>query len=508
MRAVAALGDVARPCCRTAHVRFLDVGRTRNVGAGAGLGRVASAGRDPTHGAHRLERIRRAVIVRAVAALGDVARAGRRAAHVGSLHVGRASGGRAGARLGDVAGAGGGAALGSRRLEGVARARVVRPVAALGNITGTRRRTADVRPLRVRRAGAGRAGAGFRGVTDVDRRAALGAGGLEGVGRARVVAAVAALRRVARACHRAADIRPLGVGGTGGSGAGAGLGDVADPRGCAALDARGLEGVDRTRIVRPVAPLLDIARTCRGTAEVALLLHVGRAGQAGAVAGLGDVTGAAGSPAHRARGLETVGRTGVVRAVAALLGVARAGGGPADVGPLRVGRAGGARSRARVGRVAHADRRSADGGGGLERIGGARVVRAVAALLDVTRTGHEATDARPLRVWRAGGARAGAELGRVAGAGRRAARGRRRLEGVGRAVVVRPVAALDRVAGSGRRTADTGLLLVAGARRHRAAADLGHVARARGRTALGARSLEAVYGTRVVRAVAGLGDVA
>src|SRR5437016_5055670 len=87
--------------------------------------------------------------------------------------------------------------------------------------------------------------------------------------------------------------------------------------------------VDRTRIVRPVAPLLDIARTCRGTAEVALLLHVGRAGQAGAVAGLGDVTDAAGSPAHRARGLETVGRTGVVRAVAALLGVARAGGGPA-----------------------------------------------------------------------------------------------------------------------------------------------------------------------------------
>src|SRR5439155_232868 len=229
VRAVAALGDVARLCCRTAHVRFLDVGRTRNVGAGAGLGRVASAGRDTTHGARRLEHVRRAVIVRPVAALGDVARTGRRAADARPLHVGRASGGRAGARLGDVAGAGGGAALGSRHLEGVARARVVRPVADLGDVT--------------RAAG---------GATDR-------AGGLEAVGGAGVVRAIAALLGVAGAGGRAADAGLLLVAGAGRHRPAADLGHVARARGRTALGARSLEAVYGTRVVRAVAGLGDVA---------------------------------------------------------------------------------------------------------------------------------------------------------------------------------------------------------------------------------------------------------
>src|SRR5437773_1906860 len=412
---IAALRRITLASGGPADIRPLRIDGARRARPRAELGHVANARRVPTRRARREERVRRAGIVRAVAALGDVARARRGPAHVGLLHVHRARGVRAGAGLGNVADATGRAALGSRRLQTIRRARIVRPVTALADVARPGRRAAHVGLLRVGRARGGRAGAR--------------------------------------------------------------LGDVAGAGGGAALGSRRLEGVARARVVRPVAAL-------------------------------GDVTRAAGGATDRARGLEAVRWAGVVRAIAPLLGVARAGGRAADVGLLRVGRAGGGRAGAEIRRVAHADRRATHGGGGLEGIGGARVVDTVAALLDVTRTGNHAADACPLRVGRACSARAGAELGPVAGTGRRAACGRRRLEGVGRAVVVRPVAALGRVARAGRRTADAGLLLVAGAGRHRPAADLGHVARARGRTALGARSLEAVYGTRVVRAVAGLGNVA
>src|SRR5207249_1205333 len=429
---IAALRRVTLAGGGPADIRPARIAGARRARPRAELGHVANARRVPTRRARREERVRRAGIVRAVAALGDVARARRGPAHVGLLHVHRARGVRASAGLGDVADATGRAALGSRRLQTIRRARIVRPVTALGDVA---------RPGR----GAGHVG----------------------------------LRR---------------VGGTRRVRAGAGLRDVAHAGGRATLRPCRLEAVRRARVVRAVAALGDVARPGCRAAHVRFL-DVGRTLNVGAGAGLGRVASAGRDTTHGARRLEHVRRAVIVRPIAALDDVARTGGRAADVGLLRVGRAGGGRAGAEIRRVAHADRRATHGGGGLEGIGGARVVDTVAALLDVTRTGNHAADACPLRVGRACSARAGAELGPVAGTGRRAACGRRRLEGVGRAVVVCPVAALGRVARAGRRTADAGLLLVAGAGRHRPTADLGHVARARGRPALRAPSLEAVYGT-------------
>src|SRR5439155_605178 len=215
-------------------------------------------------------------------------------------------------------------------------------------------------------------------------------------GRAGVVRPVAPLVDVARARRRPADVgRLLHVGGTGGVGAGARLRRVADARGGATLGPRGLEAVGRAGVVRPVAPLVDVARAGRRPADVGRLLHVRGAGgggagarlrriahaggggtrDVGARAGLRRVTHAGGRPADRAGGLEAVRGAGVVRAVAALLGVARTGRRAADVGLLHVGRARAAGTGADLRRVADAGRGATHGAAGREAIDGARVVR-------------------------------------------------------------------------------------------------------------------------------------
>src|SRR5205823_593363 len=154
-----------------------------------------------------------------------------------------------------------------------------------------------------------------------------------------VVRPVAPLVDVARAGRRAADVgRLLHVRGAGGVGAGARLRRVADAGGGATLGARGLEAVRRARVVRAVAALVDVARTRCRTADVRVLLHVGGTRDVGARAGLRRVTHAGGRPADRAGGLEAVRGAGVVRPVAALLGVPRTGRRAADVGLLHVGR--------------------------------------------------------------------------------------------------------------------------------------------------------------------------
>src|SRR5206468_4243040 len=132
---------------------------------------------------------------------------------------------------------------------------------------------------------------------------------------------------------------------------------------------------------------------------------------------------------------------------------------------LRVARAGGARAGAVLRRVALARRGAADGRRGLEGVGRAGGARARAGLVHVAEPSRRESRApglagrvlaivvrsvalraaagvfparrlptcRVLRVARAGGARAGAVLRRVALARRGAADGRRGLEGVGRA---------------------------------------------------------------------------
>src|SRR5439155_400750 len=279
------------------------------------------------------------IVRRAIAALSGVALPRRGPAHVGPLGIGRARGARPGAELGDVADTGRIAARDRRGLEGVGRTVVVRAVAALGDVAGARRRPADTRLLHVRGAGRVGAGAGLGHVARAGRRTTRGACGLEPIGRTGVVAPVAALDDVARPRRRAADAGLLRIRGAGRVGAGAALGDVADACRRATLGARGLEAVRRARVVRPVAALGDVARTRRRTADVAVLLHVGGAGDVGAVARLGDVAGPRGGAADRAGGLDAVGGTRVVRAVAPLFGVARSDRRAADVGLLGIDRA-------------------------------------------------------------------------------------------------------------------------------------------------------------------------
>src|SRR5205823_6157104 len=174
-----------------------------------------------------------------------------------------------------------------------------------------------------------------------------------------------------------------------------------------------------------------------------------------------------------------------------------------------VGRARAAGTGADLRRVADAGRGATHGAAGLEAIDGARVVRPVAPLLHVARTGGQAADAGSLRVGRARRPGAGAELGRVTGAGRRTAGGGRGLEAVRRAVIVRPVAALLHVARARCRAADVGRLLrVGGTGGIRPGAPLGRVARAGRRAALERRGLQRVGRTLPARARAELRHVA
>src|SRR5439155_995149 len=343
------------------------------------------------------------------------------------------------------------------------------------------------------------------GVPVVARRAVR----TRAVGRAIVRRAVTALRRVTLPRGGAAHLGLLGVGRTAGARSRAQLGHVADAGRIAARDGRRLEGVGRAGIVRPVTTLLDIARTGRRTADVGRLLHVRRTGRVGAGAGLRRVAETRGGATRGARGLEPIRRARVVRAVAALIGVAWARCRAADVDLLRIVGAAGTRAGAGLRRVTDAGRRATLDARGLEAVRRARIVRAVAALVDVARTRCRTADVRVLLHvggTRDVGARAG--LRRVTHAGGRPAGGGGGLEAVRRAVIVRPVAALLHVARTRRRTADARLLLVGGARGTRAGAGLGRVADARGGATLRARALEPVRRTGVERPVAPLLDVA
>src|SRR5207248_8970934 len=93
----------------------------------AELRRVARPGRGATLRARAREAVGRAVVVHAVAALGDVADIGRGAADRRALGVHRTVGREPGARLGQVADAGGGAADDPGRREQIRRAGGVEP---------------------------------------------------------------------------------------------------------------------------------------------------------------------------------------------------------------------------------------------------------------------------------------------------------------------------------------------------------------------------------------------
>src|SRR5207245_2885249 len=140
--------------------------------------------------------------------------------------------------------------------------------------------------------------------------------------------------------------------------------------------------------------------------------------------------------AHGGHGLEVVRRTVVVEAVAALGDVAGAGRGTAHGRALGVGGAVRGRARAEVVRVAHARRGAAQGGCGLEGVGWPAVLDAIAALGVVAGTGGGPARGRALGLGRARRASDRAEVVHVAHAGRGAAQGGRGLEVVGGTVVV------------------------------------------------------------------------
>src|SRR5207237_409258 len=172
---------------------------------------------------------------------------------------------------------------------------------------------------------------------------------------------------------------------------------------------------------------------------------VGRTVVVHAVTALGRIAGAGGRPAlRRALGIRRTrpGNTGAV-----LVDVARARRGPADGGGRREDVGGARRDQAGavLGRVAHADRGTTHGGG-RERVRRTGVGDAVAALGDFAVASGRTAHGRALRVGRAGRAADAARLGRVAAAGRGPADVRRRLEGIGRAVVAAAVAVLRDVA--------------------------------------------------------------
>src|SRR5207237_1084970 len=215
-----------------------------------------------------------------------------------------------------------------------------------------------------------------------------------------------------------------------------------------------------------------------GTDRAARLLRVRGAGRARAVTGLGHVAVASRRPAHRPR--IPCRMLAVVAAAVALVAASRVAivGARGTCGLLRVGRTGGARPRAELGRIALAGGGAAQGRGGEEGVGGTGGARAVAGLGHVAVPGRRpAHHPRVARGVLAGDVRAVARVGRarvaVVGAGRAA-----RLLRVRRAV--------GAVAGTALR----------------------HVALAGGGATHDARGLEAVGGTAVADAVAGLGDVA
>src|SRR5205807_2474580 len=113
---------------------------------------VTDAGRGTAGGAPAGYVVSGAAVADAVAALRHVADAGGGAAHRRALDVVRARDARAGARLREVAGAGGRTTRGAAGNEAVGGTAVADPVAALGDVADAGRRPADGRALGIVRA--------------------------------------------------------------------------------------------------------------------------------------------------------------------------------------------------------------------------------------------------------------------------------------------------------------------------------------------------------------------
>src|SRR5439155_802389 len=296
--AVAALGQVAFAGGRAADGRALRVGGAVGAAPRAELGQIADARRGSARGRARPEGVGGAVVGSPVAALGDVTVPGGRAADGRALRVGGAADARPRAELGQIADTRRGSARGRARPEGVGRAVVGSPVAALGDVTVPGGRAADRRALRVGGAIGAAPRTGLRYVADPGRGAALGRGRLEGVGRAVVREAVAALGEVAGARRRPADGRALRVGGADDAGARAELGQVADTGRGAALRRARLEGVGGAIGAQAGAELGDVAGTLRSAAlGRARLEEIDRAVVGDPVTALGDVAVSGGGPA-------------------------------------------------------------------------------------------------------------------------------------------------------------------------------------------------------------------
>src|SRR5439155_1193722 len=438
-----------------------------------------------------------------------------------------------------------GATARARGREGIGGTRRARPRAVLRHVAGTRRGATDRARGREGIGGTGRARprAVLRHVARAGRGATDRARGREGIGGTRRARPRAVLRHVAGTRRGATDrARGLeGVGGTGRARSGAVLRRVALARRGAADGRRGLEGVGRAGGARARAGLVHVTVAGRRATHgpgVAGRVLAGVVRPVALVAAAGVAVVGARRPG---RGLR-VGRPRCLRAAVPLCRVALARRGAADGrrGLEGVGRAGGARARAGLVDVADPGRRAADGPGVAGRVL-ASVVRPVAlvaaagvAVVGARRPG------RVLRVARAGGARSGAVLRRVALARRGAADGGRGLEGVGRAGGARARAGLVHVADPGRRATHgpgvdvrmaasgeravalvaAAVVAVVGARRPgrvlrvaraggtRAGAVLRRVALARRGAADGRRGLEGVGRAGGARARAGLVHVA
>src|SRR5262249_40045708 len=141
------------------------------------------------------------------------------------------------------------------------------------------------------------------------------------------------------------------------------------------------------------------------------------------------------------------------------------------------------RAGAVLGQVADACRRSAGQRARLHAVGRAVLADAVARLGDVADVGRGAADRRALGIRRTRRRRPGAVLRQVAGAGRRAADDRARLEAIGRTVVADPVAGFRRVAEVAGSATDRRALGVARTGVVATVAVLGEVAGAGRRTA-------------------------
>src|SRR5207249_3906291 len=347
----------------------------------------------------------------------------------------------------------------------------------------------------------------------------------------RVARRVPAVVAAAVALVAAARVAVVGAGGPAGllrirravgTVAGTSLGHVTLAGGGTADDVRGLEVVGGTAVADAVAGLDRVAGTRRGAADRAgRALGIRGARRAGTRTGLGDVAVPGRCAAHRPR--IPCRMLAVIAAAVALVAAARIAivGAGRPAGLLRVGRAGRARSRADFGRVARAGGGAADRAGGEVGVGGAGRARAVAGLGDVAVPGRRPAHhprvargvlagdvravagvgrarvavvgagraARLLRVRRAVGAVAGTALRHVTLAADGATHDARGLEAVGGTAVADAVAGLGDVAGACRGTADRAgrALGIRGARGAGARARLGHVAGAGRRPAHGPR---------------------